>query len=277
MNFQPWALLMAIPPGIVLAYLLWALQRENRRKKDPLTDRGLRPPGEWLRVRIEELNEQMMMRLLYLLAPMFLAIISVTTSHISMPAGIVLLLISAIFSIVAGWKLRTTLNEYRRCRLGFSGERAVGHHLNQLATNGYRVYHDLQFEGFNIDHVLVGPGGVYAVETKTFKKGKGKTSHIVEYDGQKLVCPEWRDARPVEQALRNAKHLSMWLGQSVGQPVRVVPVLTLPGWWVNQTGEGGVTVLNSKQIGGFVSGRPSILSATSIVRISHQVEQKCLL
>jgi hypothetical protein len=44
MNFQPWALLMAIPPGIVLAYLLWALQRENRRKKDPLTDRGLRPP-----------------------------------------------------------------------------------------------------------------------------------------------------------------------------------------------------------------------------------------
>jgi hypothetical protein len=40
--------------------------------------------------------------------------------------------ISAIFSVVAGLKLRSTLNEYRRCRLGFSGERAVGHHLNQL-------------------------------------------------------------------------------------------------------------------------------------------------
>jgi hypothetical protein len=168
MNFQPWALLMAIPPGIVLGYLLWALQRENRRKKDPLTDCGLRPPGEWLRVRIEELNELMMMRLLYLLAPMFLAIISGTNSHSSMPAGIVLLLISAIFSVVAGWKLRSTLNEYRRCRLGFSGERAVGHHLNQLAAEGYRIYHDLQFEGFNIDHVLVGPSGVYSVETKTF-------------------------------------------------------------------------------------------------------------
>jgi len=271
MNFQPWALLMAIPPGIVLAYLLWALQRENRRKKDPLTDRGLRPPGEWLRVRIEELNELMMMRLL------FLAIIVGTNSHTSMPAGIVLLLISAIFSVIAGLKLRSTLNEYRRCRLGFSGERAVGHHLNQLAADGYRVYHDLQFGGFNIDHVLIGPSGVYSVETKTFKKGKGKTSHIVDYDGQKLICPEWQDARPVEQALRNAKHLSMWLGQSIGQPVWVVPVLTLPGWWVNQTGEGGVIVLNSKQIGGFVSGRPSVLSATSIARISHQVEQKCLL
>ena len=64
MNFQPWALLMAIPPGIVLGYLLWSFQSENKRKKDPLTDRGLRPPGEWLRVRIEELNELMMMRLL---------------------------------------------------------------------------------------------------------------------------------------------------------------------------------------------------------------------
>ena len=183
----------------------------------------------------------------------------------------------SIFSVVAGWKLRSTLNEYRRCRLGFSGERAVGHHLNQLAADGYRVYHDLQFGGFNIDHVLIGPSGVYAIETKTFKKGKGKTSHIVDYDGKKIICREWQDARPVEQALRNAKHLSMWLGQSVGQPVWVVPVLTLPGWWVNQTGEGGVTVLNSKQVGGFVSGRPSILSAASIARISHQVEQKCLL
>lgn len=277
MNFQPWALLMAIPPVIVFSYLLWSLHRENRCKKDPLTDRGLRPPGEWLRVRLEELNEQMMMRLLYLLAPLFLAIISATTSHISMPAGIVLLFISAIFSVVAGWKLGSTLHEYRRCHLGFSGERAVGHHLNRLAADGYRVYHDLQFDGFNIDHVLVGPSGVYAVETKTFKKGRGKSSHIVDYDGQKLICPEWQTTKPVEQALRNAKYLSTWLGQSVGEPVWVVPILTLPGWWVNQVSQGDVIVLNSKQIGGFVSGRPSILSTASIGRISHQVEQKCLL
>ena len=277
MNFQPWALLMAIPPGIVLTCLLWALQRENRRKKDPLTDRGLRPPGEWLRVRIEELNEQMMMRLLYLVTPMFMAVVAATYSHTPMLVGIVLLLISTLFSIVTGWMLKNTLNEYRRCRLGFSGERAVGHHLNQLAGEGYRIYHDLQFEGFNVDHVIVGQSGVYSVETKTFKKGKGKTSHIVEYNGQKLICPEWQDARPVEQALRNAKHLSMWLGQSVGEPVWVIPILTLPGWWVNQAGKGDVTVLNSKQIGGFVSGRPSILSAAFIGRISHQVEQRCLL
>lgn len=97
-----------------------------------------------------------------------------TNSHISMSAGIVLLFISAIFSVVAGLKLRSTLYEYRRCRLGYLGERAVGHHLNRLAADGYRVYHDLQFEGFNIDHVLVGPSGVYSVETKTFKKGEGQ-------------------------------------------------------------------------------------------------------
>jgi hypothetical protein len=158
---------------------------------------------------------------------------------------------------------------------GSSGASKLG--FLPIAADGFRVYHDLQFEGFNIDHVLIGPSGAYSIETKTFKKGKGKTSHIVDYDGQKLICPEWRDARPVEQALRNAKHLSTWLGQSVGESVRVVPILTLPGWWVNQAGAGDVIVLNSKQIGKFVSGRASILSSISIVRISHQIEQKCLL
>ena len=208
MNFQPWALLMAVPPGIVLAYLLWAFQRENRRKKDPLKDRGLRPPGEWLRVRIEELDELMMMRLFYLATPMFVAVVVATYSHTPMLVGIVLFLISTVFSIVTGLMLRSTLNEYRRCRLGFSGERAVGHHLNQLAANGYRIYHDLQFGDFNIDHVLIGPSGVYSVETKTFKKGKGIITLI---DGRAAIVVDVTDA---PQPVRN--YVAHWFREILG-------------------------------------------------------------
>ncbi|MBU1055794.1 MAG: NERD domain-containing protein [Proteobacteria bacterium] len=35
---------------------------------------------------------------------------------------------------------------------------------------GYKVYHDFPAEKFNIDHIIIGPAGVYAVETKARQK-----------------------------------------------------------------------------------------------------------
>jgi len=32
--------------------------------------------------------------------------------------------------------------------------------------DGYHVYHDFPAERFNIDHVVVGPAGAFAIETK---------------------------------------------------------------------------------------------------------------
>lgn len=33
--------------------------------------------------------------------------------------------------------------------------------------DGYNVFNDITFDGFNIDHVVVGPGGIFLVETKS--------------------------------------------------------------------------------------------------------------
>ena len=56
---------------------------------------------------------------------------------------------------------RTSLNY----RLGLEAEMAVGQELNQLLRHGYWVFHDLPADKFNIDHVVVGRNGVFAVET----------------------------------------------------------------------------------------------------------------
>jgi hypothetical protein len=118
-------------------------------------------------------------------------------------------------------------------RLGFTGERVVGEELNQLLGSGFRVFHDVPFERFNIDHVLVGPPGMYAVETKSPRKRaaiKGLERATVQSTGTVLQFTTFNNTSFIEQARRNPKTLSEWLGKTTGQPVHVGPIPTLPGW-----------------------------------------------
>lgn len=50
--------------------------------------------------------------------------------------------------------------------LGAYGEQATSDALHKLERQGWRLVEHLPLEYGDIDHVLVGPGGVYAVETK---------------------------------------------------------------------------------------------------------------
>lgn len=51
-------------------------------------------------------------------------------------------------------------------RNGIRGEERVAGFLSELEPDGYRVLHDVDLERKNADHVLVGPTGVYVIETK---------------------------------------------------------------------------------------------------------------
>jgi Nuclease-related domain len=54
---------------------------------------------------------------------------------------------------------------------GAEGERALGAALENLATAGWRVLHDVRWPGrprANIDHIAVGPGGVVVLDAKNW-------------------------------------------------------------------------------------------------------------
>jgi hypothetical protein len=146
--------------------------------------------------------------------------------------------------------------------------------------NGYQVFHDLPAEGFNIDHVVVGPAGVFAVETKGRSKtfsddGKNKKQFRVEYRGGVLHFPNGPDKEAAPQAARQAKWLSKWLNSATGQPVRAWPVVVLPGWFVDKKDSPEVPVIASGYIQGFFSGqRDHALSQQRIAQIAHQLDQK---
>ncbi len=50
---------------------------------------------------------------------------------------------------------------------GATGEEQVGGLLETLAEEGWSVLHDASFGHGNVDHILIGPAGVFTVETKS--------------------------------------------------------------------------------------------------------------
>jgi len=191
------------------------------------------------------------------------------------------------FYIIAGigsiayflFNLVKSLNLRRSYQLGYEGEIAVGQELNQLMLEGYRVYHDFPAGKFNIDHIVVGASGVFAVETKARSKPTSKDRKAdakVNYDGECLRFPKWTDIQSIKQAKQQAKWLTKWLSSATGEHVSVRPVLALPGWFVNRNSSSDVWVINHKECGSIAKVKNGkILSKEMIKRIVHQLEQKC--
>jgi len=71
-------------------------------------------------------------------------------------------LLAAIFAI-SRWVLPLVDRHDR----GATGEEQVGGLLDGLAGRGWHVVHDASLGRGNVDHILVGPGGVFTVETKS--------------------------------------------------------------------------------------------------------------
>src|SRR3954447_2034241 len=60
---------------------------------------------------------------------------------------------------------------------GAEGEEVVGRILEGLGAEGWHVIHDVSFGRGNIDHIVVGPGGIYTIETKS-RAGKVWLEHL---------------------------------------------------------------------------------------------------
>jgi hypothetical protein len=162
-----------------------------------------------------------------------------------------------------------------RQRLGLDGELAVGEELNQLMRLGYRVFHDVPGRNYNVDHVVVGPNGVFAVETKSHPKVRGNST--AEFDGTSIRYPDCVDSNAVRQGIRQARSVSRYLTAACGVETRVCGVVILPGWYVKQTKRTqGCVVIASGQIGNEIPRlKCEKLDKGQIDSLSHQIERLC--
>lgn len=276
--------------GLLIGLALW--RKKNRKTRAPFPENAklLRGPGETLRRKLADLDERSIYELL--IAFVLPLIVGVSLAQIATrldgTAQLIGLLVAALGLLVAlvfvVRRLVQGIERWRNTWLGYFGERVVGECLDPLKAQGFRVFHDVPAGDpktpFNIDHVVVGPSGVFAIETKTRRKGRaraGFAEHQIIYDGRVLAYPWGEDTHGLDQTRRQAVWLRTWLEQLLGQPVRVQPVLTFPGWMViTRVPDADVVVLNPRQIPAAVALRGApVLDERQIDLVARQLDSRC--
>jgi hypothetical protein len=269
---------------------IWLMQRRKRaarqRRRSPLTTELLRGPGHSLRDKMEDMRidvatESMLLMVVPMFPLAFLQVYSLITGRlVSVLVLVVLAVATAAFVIRQIVKLLASSKEIDKLRLGFDAEVAVGQELDQLMRDGAVVFHDMPAERFNIDHVVIAPQGVFAVETKGYSKPNregGPEDATVVYDGKTLTLPDVSGSWAIEQARRQAKWLAGWLTGATGEPIHVTPVVAMPGWFVDRKAQGDVMVFSGKELRAHLlrtrSAKP--LTAEQLRRVEHQVERQC--
>lgn len=283
-------LLILVPMILAVAFIYaWMYLKKRSNRKFPFADAVTRNPGEALAEKIADLTFDFAMFFpMAALIPIYsyAVFLQIGADRQQAPSLIIVVPLFIFAALGTAWfliKLVRTMNELHLYRIGYAGEVAVGGALNQLMLQGYRVFHDIEGDkGFNVDHLLIGPSGVFAVETKTKTKKKeiqGKQTHKVMYDGKSLFFPDRPDSPHrgfLEQSTRNAKWTSKWLTEATGHPVKAQPVLVLPGWFIEIKKPGDVRVLNHNQVQALTQvANRTPLDKPEIDRIAYQIQQRC--
>jgi hypothetical protein len=279
---------LVVPVALVVATFFFIRRWQERDgRRSPLVDKLFHGPGEQLRKRIEGHDDEINGTLVtvFLIGPLVVASWGLSRADWSQAlTWWSLLLPSLLAAAVLGWciwKIAHHTRARRRAREGLAAELMTAQLLTPLMADGCQVLHDIPAGKFNIDHVVIGPYAVYMIETKSRRKPRttGKESAQVAYTGEALHFPKGIvESRPVEQARAQAQWLHDYLRSAAGAAVRIVPVVALPGWYVNP-GKGArhsdVYVINPKMHTIFFDknfGQPISNSLRS--RVVHALTQR---
>ena len=135
---------------------------------------------------------------------------------------------------------------------GAVGEETVGKILDALADEGWYSIHDVDTGRGNIDHVVIGPNGVFTVETKSHP-GRIRAANV--------------DPAMLRQSYAQSKTLERITG------IQVHPLLVFSRAFLTPavSRQRGVTVLPARMLAGHLARRDQRLDATETNRIHVQL------
>jgi hypothetical protein len=136
-----------------------------------------------------------------------------------------------------------------RWHRGAVGEEHVGKIIDRLRDQGWLAIHDTPTSRGNIDHILVGPAGLFTVETK---------SHRGRID------PDRIDEAMLKQAFAESKAVERLTGLAV-EPLLVFSQAYLMGRAVARSR--GVTILPARMLPRFLASRRQGIPAARVAAV----------
>lgn len=248
---------------------------KRSKSRVPLKAPALRVPGQSLEAAIQRIADNV--TALWVLLPLQLWVIAglewwAKVNNIArMPW--VFATAALIFTGLGVNRIYRARVRIKALKLGLAGERAVGQFLEGLRVGGARILHDLQGEGFNIDHVVISGRGIFCIETKTIRKRHADA--IVHYDGRRvLIDGRVPDRDPIRQVTAEAKWLCEQIAESTGKRFWVRPVVVFPGWFIETPPEGRsapVWVLEPKALPKWIENESFSIDDSDVSLISYHL------
>lgn len=247
------------------------------KKRSPIKDKPLRTPAQSLQERREEiLNDKLLM--LVVVMTFFIMLTGYEWWFYFNPAPrnpILYTAMTILFSTYAGFRIWHSFPELRRLKLGIEGEKAVGQFLDRLREQGYQVFHDLQGEDFNIDHLIIGRAGIFTIETKTLSKPL-RGSSTIQFDGNFLKANgRLLERNPITQAKAQSRWVWQLLEELTAKRYKVKPVVVFPGWYIETSPNAykDVWVLEPKALVKFLEYEPEVFTAEEAKILSNHLSR----
>ena len=165
------------------------------------------------------------------------------------------LIVGGLAAMAAGWGLRFQPSpDAVAWRRGAAGERRTARMLSPLERQGWVVLHDLALPGSraNLDHLVIGPGGVFVIDSKQYR---GR----LQLDA---VGKLWHGHYPLAPALRAAS----WEADQAAQVLpdsgmAVVPIVAVHGAQVpwGKVVVDGVRVVSARGLPSMLRTLPAVL------------------
>jgi hypothetical protein len=177
------------------------------------------------------------------------------------PVGLLLAAVATVAVAREMWGRRQSTEAWAK---GASGEVATGRLLDSL-PHGFAVRHDVPMPGSraNIDHVVVGPAGVFTIETKNYQHGVQTARGRVTSAGR-------RRKGMVDQAQRQSDAISA-LTEEVVRPIVVVHGGVQVGWFSSPI-VGGVRFCGPRRLTKAVTGGDRTLSPAKVVAMLARLD-----
>ena len=174
------------------------------------------------------------------------------------------LFVASLIAVLVYWNkgLRRVESFFRGAR----GEERVANVLAGLPET-YHVFHDFVADGIHVDHVVVGPAGVFSVETKNWQ---GKVEIM---EGHILVNGALPSRDPATQAQREADHVRATL-KRFGFNGTVTPMVCFASdaFMDDVVTCGSLLILNVSKIAGWFASQPESVPANELVRLVQLME-----